>query len=210
MPKVALYNAKGETVGEIDLRDEVFGIEPNRAVLHDMVVCQMASWRRGTANTKRRGEVSGSTRKPWRQKGTGRARSGSRRSPLWRKGGVAFGPHPRDYSYTLPRKVRRLALKSALSAKVQAGDIIVLDELRMVQPKTKEMLGVLEALKVDRKALVVTLVNDPQDVNVHKSARNIPGVKPIVAGGINVYDLLNHDKLVITREAVARVEEVLA
>ncbi|NPV91742.1 MAG: 50S ribosomal protein L4 [Firmicutes bacterium] len=210
MPKVAVYNAKGETVGEIELKDEIFGIEPNRAVLHDMVICQMASWRRGTADTKRRGEVQGSTKKPWRQKGTGRARSGSKRSPVWRKGGVAFGPHPRSYAYTLPRKVRRLALKSALSSKVQTGDIIVLDQLVLSQPKTKDMIGVLAALNIDRKALVVTAGIDPQEINVEKSARNIPGVKPIVAGGINVYDLLNHDKLVITREAVARVEEVLA
>lgn len=209
MPRVALYNIKGETVGEVDLKDEVFGIEPNRAVLHEAVVWQMASWRRGSAETKTRGEVQGSNRKPWRQKGTGRARAGHKRSPLWRKGGIVFGPHQRSYAYRLPRKVRRLALKSALSDKVLSGDIIVLDELTMAQPKTREMVEILQNLKVDRKALVVTAGRD-QDINVERSARNIPGVKPIVAGGINVYDLLNYDKLVITREAVARVEEVLA
>ena len=157
MPKVALMNIKGETIGEIELKDTVFGIEPNESVLHDMVVCQMAAWRRGTADTKRKGEVAGSNKKPWRQKGTGRARVGSRRSPLWRKGGIVFGPHPRSYAYSLPKKVRRLALKSALSSKLISGDLIVLDELNFAQPKTKDMLGVLDNLKVDRKALMSQL-----------------------------------------------------
>ncbi len=207
MPKVALMNIKGETIGEIELKDTVFGIEPNESVLHDMVVCQMAAWRRGTADTKRRGEVAGSNKKPWRQKGTGRARAGSRRSPLWRKGGIVFGPHPRSYAYSLPRKVRRLALKSALSSKVISGDLIVLDELNFVQPKTKDMLGVLDNLKVDRKALIVTAEDNE---NVYKSARNIPGIVPMDSTGLNVYDILNCDKLVMTKDAVLRVEEVLA
>ncbi len=207
MPKVALMNIKGETIGEIELKDTVFGIEPNESVLHDMVVCQMAAWRRGTADTKRKGEVAGSNKKPWRQKGTGRARVGSRRSPLWRKGGIVFGPHPRSYAYSLPKKVRRLALKSALSSKLISGDLIVLDELNFAQPKTKDMLGVLDNLKVDRKALIVTADDNE---NVNKSARNIPGIKPMISAGLNVYDILNCDKLVMTKDAVLRVEEVLA
>ena len=207
MPKVALKNIKGETIGEIELKDTVFGIEPNESVLYDMVICQMASWRSGTADTKRRGEVAGSNKKPWRQKGTGRARAGSRRSPLWRKGGIVFGPHPRSYAYSLPKKVRRLALRSALSSKVISGDLIVLDELNFEQPKTKNMLGVLVNLNVERKALIVTADDNS---NVNKSARNIPGIKPLISASLNVYDILNCDKLVMTREAVARVEEVLA
>jgi large subunit ribosomal protein L4 len=207
VPKVALMNIKGETIGEFELKDDIFGIVPNESVLHDMVVCQMACWRRGTASTKRRGEVAGSNKKPWRQKGTGRARAGSRRSPLWRKGGIVFGPHPRSYAYSLPRKVRRLALKSALSSKVVSGDLIILDELNFEQPKTKVMLGVLENLKVVRKALIVTAEDN---VNLEKSARNIPGIKPLVSAQLNVYDILNCDKLVMTKDAVARVEEVLA
>ena len=167
----------------------------------------MASRRKGTADTKRRGEVRGSTRKPWRQKGTGRARAGSRRSPLWRKGGVVFGPHPRDYAYSLPRKVRRLALRSALSSKVLNGDLIVLDNLILAQPKTKDIVEILDNLQVERKALIVTIDNNEI---VGKSARNIPGVKPLGANNLNVYDILLHDKLVMTRDAVARVEEVLA
>lgn len=207
MPKVALMNIKGETIGEIELKDTVFGIEPNESVLHDMVVCQMAAWRRGTADTKRKGEVAGSNKKPWRQKGTGRARVGSRRSPIWRKGGIVFGPHPRSYAYSLPKKVRRLALKSALSSKLISGDLIVLDELNFAQPKTKDMLGVLDNLKVDRKALIVTADDNE---NVNKSARNIPGIMPMVSASLNVYDILNCDKLVMTKDAVLRVEEVLA
>ena len=207
MPKVALYNIQGETVGEIELKDEIFGIEPNRAVLYEMVLSQLANGRRGTADTKTRGEVQGSNRKPWRQKGTGRARAGHKRSPLWRKGGIVFGPHPRSYAYSLPRKMRRLAMKSALSAKVQDGNLIVLDQLQLARPRTKDMTEILQALKVDSKALIVTAENNE---NVEKSARNLPGVKPLPAARLNVYDLLAHDKLVITREAVARVEEVLA
>lgn len=207
MPKVSLMNIKGETVGEIELKDAIFGIEPNESVLYDMVVCQMAAWRRGTADTKRKGEVSGSNKKPWRQKGTGRARVGSRRSPLWRKGGIVFGPHPRSYAYNLPKKVRRLALKSALSSKVISGDLIVLDELSFEQPRTKDMLRVLDNLQVDRKALIVTADDNE---NVNKSARNIPGIKPMVSAGLNVYDILNCDKLVMTKDAVLWVEEVLA
>lgn len=207
MPKVAVYNIKGEQVGEMDLKDEVFGVEVRKDILHAAVVAHLAAARRGTASTKTRGEVSGGGRKPWRQKGTGRARHGSIRSPIWRGGGVVFGPKPRSYEIKLPKKMRRLAMKSALSAKVERGDMIVLDELTMAQPKTKEMVNILKNLKVDRKALVVTA---DKDEIVFKSARNIPGVKPVEAAGLNVYDLLAHDKLVITKDAVARVEEVLA
>ncbi|AEG58596.1 50S ribosomal protein L4 [Desulforamulus ruminis] len=206
MPKVALYNISGEQVGEVELNDAIFGIEPNEPVLHDAVVMQLANQRQGTHDTKTRAEVRGGGRKPWRQKGTGRARAGSTRSPIWRSGGVVFGPHPRDYSYSLPKKVRRLALKSALSSKVLDNDIIVLDGLTMDAPKTKEMSRILGNLKAD-KALVVTA---DRDVNVEKSARNIEGVKPLKAEGVNVYDLLKYTKLVITKDAVAKIEEVLA
>ncbi|HHW44559.1 50S ribosomal protein L4 [Desulfofundulus thermobenzoicus] len=206
MPTVALYNTSGEQVGEIQLNDQVFGVPVHRSVLHDAVVHYLAGRRLGTHDTKTRGEVRGGGRKPWRQKGTGRARHGSIRSPIWRKGGTVFGPHPRDYSYRLPRKVRRLALKSALSAKVEDGKILVLDELKLPQPRTKDMVRILGNLKVDDKALVVTA---DREETVFKSARNIPGVKPLPADGLNVYDLLAHNTLVITRDAVTRVEEVL-
>lgn len=207
MPRVALYNMAGEQVGEIDLRDDVFGVPVHRQVLHDAVVCHLARRRRGTHDTKTRGEVRGGGRKPWRQKGTGRARHGSIRSPIWRGGGVVFGPHPRDYGYKLPKKVRRLALKSALSSKVQSGEIKVLDKLTLEKPKTKEMINILKNLDIDDKALVVTA---GQDQNVYKSARNIPGVKSLPADSLNVYDVLAFGTLVITRDAVNTVEEVLA
>jgi len=207
MPKVVVYNVQGSQVDEIDLSEDIFGIEPNEAVLHDAVLVQMAGLRRGTASTKERGEVNGGGRKPWRQKGTGRARAGSSRSPVWRGGGITFGPKPRSYAYDLPKKVRRLALKSALSAKVKAGDLIVVDQINLSEPKTKDITSMLSALNVADKALVVTA---REDVNVQKSARNIPGVKPLKATGLNVYDILAHTKLVITKDAVARVEEVLA
>ncbi|MBS3976362.1 MAG: 50S ribosomal protein L4 [Syntrophomonadaceae bacterium] len=207
MPKITLYNMKGQAVGEVDLNDMVFGVEVNKAVLHDAVVMQLASRRQGTAATKTRAMVSGGGRKPWRQKGTGRARAGSTRSPIWRHGGVTFGPQPRSYKYSLPRKVRRLAMKSALSDKVNGGNLIVVDELSFAKPRTKEMINVLKALLVDTRALVVTAENNE---NVYLSARNIAGVTPITASGLNVYDLLYHDKLVITKDAVAKVEEVLA
>lgn len=207
MPKVALYNVQGNQIGEIALNETVFGIEPNESVVHEAVVMQMASLRRGTSSTKSRGEVAGGGRKPWRQKGTGRARAGTIRSPLWRGGAITFGPKPRSFAYSIPRKKRRLALKSVLSAKVQEGGIIILDELAMAAPKTKEMLAILSALKVNNKVLVVTAESNEMVV---KSARNIPGVKSVDVSGINVYDLLLHDTLVITKDAVTKVEEVLA
>lgn len=206
MPKVTVYNQSGAEVGEINLSDEVFGIQPNEHVLFDAVVMQQASLRQGTHDVKNRSEVSGGGRKPWRQKGTGRARQGSIRSPQWKGGGVVFGPTPRSYAYKLPKKVRRLALKSALSSKVQGNEIVVLEDLQFQAPKTKEMVSVLKNLNVGNKALVVTgHYND----TVALSARNIPGVKFVAAEGINVLDLLGYDKLVITTEAVAKVEEVL-
>jgi large subunit ribosomal protein L4 len=207
MPKVALYNQNGSAVGEIELADTVFGIEPNAHVLHDAVVMQQASLRQGTHDTKGRSEVRGGGRKPWKQKGTGRARQGSIRSPQWVGGGIVFGPTPRSYAYKLPKKVRRLAIKSALSSKVLNEEIKVLEGLELTQVKTQDMVAILANLQVGRKALVVTgEYND----NVALSARNIPGVKFVTAEGINVLDVLKHDQLIITKDAVAKVEEVLA
>jgi large subunit ribosomal protein L4 len=207
VPKVALFNQTGAQVGEVELNDSVFGIEPNKSVLHDAVVMQLASLRQGTHDTKGRSEVRGGGRKPWKQKGTGRARQGSIRAPQWVGGGTVFGPTPRSYAYKLPRKVRRLAIRSALSSKVLNNEIVVLDALQFDAPKTKEMVQVLKGLNVERKALVVT--GEYVD-SVAKSARNIPGVKFVTAAGINVLDVLNYDKLVITQDAVSKVEEVLA
>jgi len=207
MPKVALYNQSGSKVGEIELNESVFGIEPNKNVLFEAIVMQRASLRQGTHKVKNRSEVSGGGRKPWRQKGTGRARQGSIRSPQWRGGGTVFGPVPRSYSYKLPKKVRRLAIKSALSTKVLEDNILVLENLSFDAPKTKEFVNVLKNLSVDSKALVVTAeLNE----NVALSARNIPGVTVVEANGINVLDVVGHDKLIITKDAVQKVEEVLA
>lgn len=207
MPKVTVYNIEGSEVGEIELSDSVFGINPNGHVLHQAVVMQQASLRAGTHKVKGRSEVRGGGRKPWKQKGTGRARQGSIRSPQWKGGGIVFGPTPRSYSYKLPKKVRRLAIKSALSSKVIANEIIVLDTLNLNTPKTKEFAGILSKLNADRKVLVVA---PEYDNNVALSARNIPGVKFVQADGINVLDVLVHDKLIITKDAVHKVEEVFA
>ncbi len=207
MPKVTVYNVSGAQVGEVELAESVFGIQPNAHVLHSAVLLQQAAERQGTHKTKGRSEVRGGGRKPWKQKGTGRARQGSIRSPQWVGGGTVFGPTPRSYGFKLPKKVRRLAIKSALSSKVIANEIIVLDQLTFAAPKTKEFAGVLNNLKVDRKALVVTANYED---NVALSARNIPGVKFVAADGINVLDVLKHDKLIITKEAVEKVQEVLA
>lgn len=207
MPKVTLFDQTGSQVGEIELSDSVFGIEPNESVLYDAIVMQQASQRQGTHATKGRSDVRGGGAKPWRQKGTGRARHGSIRSPIWVGGGVALGPKPRSYAYKLPRKQRRLALKSALSTKVKAEEIRVLQDLKFDAPKTKEMLAVLNGLSAERKALVVTAEYDDA---VALSARNIPGVKFVAAEGVNVLDVVNYDHLVITQDAVKKVEEVLA
>ncbi|KXI31088.1 MULTISPECIES: 50S ribosomal protein L4 [Bacillus] len=207
MPKVALYNQNGSTNGEIELNASVFGIEPNESVVFDAILMQRASLRQGTHKVKTRSEVRGGGRKPWRQKGTGRARQGSIRSPQWRGGGIVFGPTPRSYSYKLPKKVRRLAIKSVLSSKVIDNNIIVLEDLALDAVKTKEFAGILKGLSVEKKALIVTA-----DANetVALSARNIPGVTVVEANGINVLDVVNHDKLLITKAAVEKVEEGLA
>ncbi|GMK41036.1 50S ribosomal protein L4 [Paenibacillus sp. CCS19] len=207
MPKVALYNVSGSQVGEVELADSVFGIQPNAHVLHSAVLLQQAAERRGTHKTKGRSEVRGGGRKPWKQKGTGRARQGSIRAPQWVGGGTVFGPTPRSYSFKLPRKVRRLAIKSALSSKVIGNEIVVLDQLTLAAPKTKEFAAILNNLKVARKALVVTANYED---NVALSGRNIPGVKIVAAEGINVLDVLQYDQLIITKEAVEKVQEVLA
>jgi len=206
MPKVALYNVEGKQVGEIELRDDIFGIEVNEYVMHDVVTMQLANKRQGTAATKTRAEVRGGGRKPWRQKGTGRARAGSIRSPLWVGGGATFGPQPRSYRYAIPKKVRRLALRSALSAKIKDNGIIVLEDLALAEAKTKAMVSILKNLNVDRKALVITA---EKNENVERSSSNIPGISSTLAQNLNVYDVLAHDKLVITKDAVAKVEEVL-
>lgn len=207
MPKVTLFNQTGSQVGEIELAEAVFGIEPNEAVLFDAVIMQRASLRQGTHKVKNRSEVRGGGRKPWRQKGTGRARQGSIRSPQWRGGGVVFGPTPRSYTYKLNKKVRRLAIKSALSTKVLENNVIVLEDLVLNAPKTKDMVAVLKGLAIEKKALIVTA-----DANeaVELSARNIPGLTVVTANGVNVLDVLGHEKLVLTKAAVEKVEEVLA
>lgn len=206
MPTVKVHNMKGEEVGQMELADAVFGVEVNRHVLHLAVTKQLAAQRLGTHDTKNRSEVRGGGRKPWKQKGTGRARAGSRRSPIWVGGGIAFGPTPRKYNFELPRKVRRLALRSALTAKLQAGEIVVLDRLEFAEPKTKLMVETLANLKVSEKALVVL----PEfNETIVKSGRNIPGVLVEAAAGVNVYDVLNCGKLVMTQAAVEKVQEVL-
>lgn len=207
MPKLALYNQTGAQIGDIELSDAVFGIEPNEHVLHQVVVMQLASLRQGTHSTKTRGEVSGGGAKPWRQKGTGRARQGSIRTPHWVGGGTVFGPKPRSYKYKLPKKVRRLALKSALSSKVKANEMIVVDDLQIEKPKTKEMVAILANLSAEGKTLIVT---GDYNETVTLSARNIPGVKTIEARQVNVLDVLKYDKMIMTKGAVERVEEVLA
>ena len=207
MPKIALFNQAGSQVGDIELNESVFGIEPNESVVTEAILMQRASLRQGTHKVKNRSEVSGGGRKPWRQKGTGRARQGSIRSPQWRGGGVVFGPTPRSYSYKLPKKVRRLAIKSVLSAKVNEENVIVLDALTFEAPKTKEFTAVLKGLNTEnKKALIVTA---DVDENVALSGRNIPGVTIVEANAINVLDVVGHEKLIMTKAAVEKIEEVL-
>jgi large subunit ribosomal protein L4 len=207
MPKLNILNVNGQNVGEIELAEAIFGIEVNEHVLYEAVKNQLANKRQGTQSAKTRAEVRGGGRKPWKQKGTGRARQGSIRAVQWVGGGVAFAPKPRDYSYTLPKKVRRLALKSALSSKVQNNEIIVLDALNMEAPKTKEFAQILKNINASKKALVVTAEKND---NVVKSARNIEGVQAATVNTINVYDILKYDTFVITTDAVKKVEEVYA
>lgn len=205
MPTVKIYNMLGKEAGEMELSADIFGIEPNAAVLHSAVVNYLANQRQGTQSTKTRTEVSGGGRKPWRQKGTGHARQGSIRAPQWTHGGIALGPKPRSYNYVLPKKMRRLALKSALSSKVADGALLVLDELKLDEIKTKTVVAMLTALNADRKVLLV--LPEKNDVAV-KSARNIPGVKTALVNTINTYDILNADKLIVVKDAVAKIEEV--
>lgn len=207
MPKVPVYNMQGNTVGEVELSDTVWNAVVNQYAVFDAVQSQMASRRAGTHKVKGRSEVRGGGRKPWKQKGTGRARQGSIRSPQWVGGGVVHGPTPRSYAYQLPKKVRRLALRSALTSKVQTGSIVVLDQLSATQVKTKFMVDSLKALGITKKAL---LVDAAKDQNVYLSVRNIPGVAYSVADSLNVVDVLGHDRLVITTAGIARVEEVFA
>lgn len=207
MPTVEVFNMAGQKVGDTQLTEDVFGVEINEGLVHQAVVMQLAAQRQGTHATKTRGMVRGGGRKPWKQKGTGRARSGSTRSPIWVGGGTIFGPHPRSYAFTMPRKQRRLAIKSALTDKVNSKDFIVLEELDFAAPKTKDVVKMLSDFGVDSKALFITA--DFAE-NVERSSRNIPGVKAINSNGLNVYDILNHNKLFITKDAVTRIEEVLA
>lgn len=207
MPKVAVYNQSGSQVGELELNSEVFGVEPNTHVMHQAVLLQQAAERQGTHAVKNRAAVRGGGRKPWKQKGTGRARQGSIRSPQWVGGGVVFGPTPRSYAFKMPKKVRRLAIKSALSSKVLGNEFVVVESLELAAPKTKEFVQVLNNLNADRKALVVI---GEMDTNLELSSRNIPGVKLVSADGVNVLDVLGHDKVIFTKDAVAKVEEVLA
>jgi len=198
---------KGEQVGDLELSETVFGAPVNEGLVHQAVVRYLANQRQGTASTKTRGEVSGGGRKPWRQKGTGRARQGSIRAPQWVGGGTVFGPKPRDYRQAMPKKARRAALRSALSSKVASGELLVLDELTFEEPKTKKMVEVLQNLKAaGASALVVT---GELDRNVILSARNIPGVGTTRAGDLNVYDVVAHARLIATKDAIAKIEEVL-
>ena len=202
-----VFDMAGKQVGEIELSDAVFGIDPNEAVVHDVVKNHLANCRQGTQSALTRAEVSGGGIKPWRQKGTGRARQGSIRAPQWTHGGIVFAPKPRDYSYTLNKKVKRLAMKSALSAKAQAEEIVVIDAIKMDSIKTKTFKTFLNAVGVNAKALVVTAEND---AIVVKSAANIPGILVTFANLINVYDILNAQKLVVDKAALAKIEEVFA
>ena len=209
MPIVAVYDITGAKTSELELNDSVFGVDVNEAVLHQAVVMQLASQRLGTASTKTRGFVRGGGKKPWKQKGTGRARAGSIRSPLWVGGGTVFGPHPRSYAFRMPRKQRRLAIKSALTAKLQDGELVVLDGINSDAPKTKSVLKLMSDFNVSNKKVLIVTAEMVE--NVEKSARNIPGVKAIPASSsLNVYDLLYHDKVFVTKEAITRIEEVLA
>ena len=207
MSKVSVFDMNGKQVAETELSDAIFGIKPNEAVMHAMVVNYLANQRQGTQSTLTRTEVRGGGRKPWRQKGTGHARQGSIRAPQWVHGGIALGPKPRDYRYTLNKKVRRLAMKSALSVKLQDENLLDLDSIRMEEFKTKTIVQMLKALNVEGKALIVM----PEvDKKVIKSAANIPGVKTALVNTLNVYDILNYDKFIVVQDAVAKIEEVYA
>ena len=207
MPTVDVYSLEGKKVKEIELNEAIFGIEPNEAIVHSVLVNYLANQRQGTQNTKTRSEVRGGGRKPWRQKGTGRARQGSIRAPQWIKGGIALGPKPRSYKYTVNKKERKLAIKSLLSSKVLENELVVVDSLEMKEIKTKEMVKVLNNLKVEGKTLMLL---PEKNENVQKSARNIEGVKTTLVNTINVYDLLKYKNLIITLDTVKKLEEVYA
>ena len=206
MPNVALYDIKGQNIGDIALSEEIFGQPVNAAVMHEVVVAHLANCRQGTQSAKTRSEVSGGGKKPWRQKGTGRARQGSTRSPQWRHGGVVFAPKPRDYTIRVNKKVKRLAMKSALSSKVEGNELIVFDALNIEAPKTKEMVKVLKAVDVS-KALIV--LADKDDA-VERASANIEGVKTTLVGTLNVYEILKYEKLILTKASVEKIEEVYA
>lgn len=207
MPQVSVFDMKGVEVSTAELKDSVFGIEPNKTIMHAMVVNYLANQRQGTQSTLTRTEVRGGGRKPWRQKGTGHARQGSIRAPQWVHGGVALGPKPRDYSYSLNKKEKRLAMKSALSSKVLENEIVVVDNIEITEFKTKTVIDMLKALKVEGKALIVM---PEADLKVIKSASNISGVKTATVNTLNVYDILNYDKFVVAKSAVEKIEEVYA
>ncbi len=207
MPKVNVYNMQGKIVEEIELDCNIFGVEVNTHCMHMAVVNNLANKRQGTHSTLVKSEVSGGGKKPYRQKGTGRARQGSTRSAQWIHGGIVFGPKPRDYSYTIPKKVKRLALKSSLTSKAIDGDIVVLDDLSFEEIKTKNMVNVLNNLGVDGTALVVI---PEKDINVVKSASNIKGIETAYVNTINVYDILNHSKFIVTKDALSKISEVYA
>ncbi|MEG0004864.1 MAG: 50S ribosomal protein L4 [Clostridium sp.] len=206
MSKVTLFNVNAEKVGEIELSDAVFGVEINAEVMHQVVKMQLANKRQGTQSALTRAEVRGGGIKPWRQKGTGRARQGSIRAPQWTHGGIVFAPKPRDYSFSMPKKVKRLALKSALSSKVASNEVIVLDSLSMEAPKTKTMVEMLSKFDVKKTLIIVK----ESDENIYKSVRNIVGAHVIPVNNINVYDILKYDNMIITKDAVEKVEEVYA
>ena len=207
MATVTMLNMAGQEAGTIELNDAVFGIEPNQNAVHAVVKNILANRRQGTQSAKTRAEVRGGGRKPFRQKGTGRHRQGSSTDPSQIGGGVVFAPKPRSYRYTVPKKVRRLAMLSALSSKVQDGEIIVVDEISCEEPKTKEMIKMLEAIKAEKKALIVTAAKDE---NIVKSAANIQGIRTALVGTMNVYDILNHTSFIVTKEAIEKIEEVYA
>lgn len=207
MPKVDVLNINGQKVEELELSESIFAAEISEYAVYEVIKNHLANRRQGTQSAKTRAEVRGGGRKPWRQKGTGRARQGSTRSPQWIGGGVVFAPKPRDYSYSVNKKVRRLALKSVLTTKVNEGNLIVLDALEMNAPRTKDFIAMLSAVNAGKKALVVTAENSP---NVVKSGRNIPGVDITFVNTLNVYDIMRHDSLIITKEAVRKTEEVYA
>ena len=207
MPKIDVYDINGKKVKELELNETIFGIEPNEEVVHSVLINFLANQRQGTQSTKTRAEVSGGGRKPWRQKGTGRARQGSTRAPQWIKGGIALGPKPRSYKYTVNKKERALAVKSVLSSKVLDNELVVVDSIPMKEIKTKEMVKTLSNLKVEGKTLIML---PEKNENVQKSARNIENVKTTLVGTINIYDLLKYNKLVVTEDTIKKLEEVYA